>query len=623
MRKVCVFIIFTALFVFSVSCITDEDNGDNGNTGNSGDTGDSGDSGNTGELSGKMCGPNLTREEWESEEWKNGDADGDGIPNWYECPECPCRDTSGNGIPDYLDTDSDGDGIPDYEECPPLNYDTCEPLQWEGMECINNEAHGIPDDYPYCVPPFDPETGCRDTNGDGIPDYLNLDSDSDGISDADERNGRHGYVTCPYLADTDGDGSDDLAEIAYGSDPTDPDSTIPPGIFYVVLPYNAHFEVNRVLTFSTRVEAIDILIVFDDSGSMGPYINNLKQEAKTKIIDAIANQFSDNPNFAAYGLVMYGWENPYEVYQHITFDSDLVANGIDRLRGNQGDEMAIPALYLSATGEEFIATLKNCLPPAFGGCDQTWLAPAQYNVQRETCEGQLGSVGGACFRQKSMPIYIHISDEAFMDCISFTHEPPTWTSCMWDFGAKEIDRVMAVNAMNGIGAKFIGIDSSFRDNSNDPANACKDDYEFFAKMTGSVDGSGNTFNSVVKYSNGTGMSDEITDAILDLITFIDMDVTTGKMSDEFCAETNVAEFVKSSRTISADPPEGIASQDETTFYSVTQGTDVTFDVTFYNDFCQNLTTSWAEYKALVTVLGNGSYLSSRLVHVIVPETLQK
>jgi hypothetical protein len=590
MKKRILFISLFFMIIFLFSCVTDEteDVANTGDNGNSGSPDDADNSGNDDIDDSETCGPNLTAKQWKSDAWKKGDEDGDNIPNGYECPDCPCRDSDGNGIPDYLDLDSDGDGIPDAEECP---------------------------EFP------DPDTGgCRDTDGDGTPDYLDLDSDSDGITDADEKN-KHG--TDPYNRDTDGDGDDDLAEIAYGADPTDPNDSIPPGIFYVVLPYNAHFEVNRVLTFSTKVEAIDILIVFDDSGSMGPYISNLKKEAKTKIIDAIANQFSDNPDFAAYGLVMYGWEKPYEVYQHISLNSDLVSSGIDKLKGNQNDEMAIPALYLSATGEEFNATLKNCLPPQLGGCDQTYLQPAQYNVPKETCEGQLGKNGGACFRQKTMPIYIMISDESFMDCITFTHEPPNWTSCMWDFGAKEIDRVMAVNAMNGIGAKFIGIDSSFKDDSDVPANNCEEDYDFFAKMTGSVDGSGNTFNSVVKNSNGSGMSDGITDAIMDLITFIDMDVTTGKMSDESCNDKSAEYFVRSAKTMSADPPEGVSGQDDTTFFSVTQGTDVTFDVTFYNDFCQNYTGSWAEYKALVTVLGNGSYLSSRLVHVIVPETIRK
>ena len=98
-----------------------------------------------------------------------------------------------------------------------------------------------------------------------------------------------------------------------------------------------------------------------------------------------------------------------------------------------------------------------------------------------------------------------------------------------------------------------------------------------------------------------------------------MDVTTGKMSDENCNGQTAADFVKSSKTIAADPPEGVSGQDETTFFSVTQGTDVTFDVRFFNDFCINNSDNFMKLNAQVTVLGNGSYLSSRLVTVIVPE----
>jgi len=98
-----------------------------------------------------------------------------------------------------------------------------------------------------------------------------------------------------------------------------------------------------------------------------------------------------------------------------------------------------------------------------------------------------------------------------------------------------------------------------------------------------------------------------------------MDVTTGKMSDVDCNGQSAADFIKSSKTITADPVNGVDHWDETTFYSVTQGTDVTFDVRFFNDFCINNSDNFMKLNAQVTVLGNGSYLSSRLVTVIVPE----
>ena len=549
--------------------------GDTGNTGNTGNTGDSGNTGNSGNSGEETCGPGLMKTEWETETWKTADEDNDGIPNSAECSECPCVDTDGDGMPDYIDTDSDGDGYSDSEECP--------------------------------------SQPCKNSDKDDVPDYLDRDSDNDGLSDKKEKE----KGTNPYDKDSDGDGSDDLAEIAYGSDPLNDGDSIPAGIFYVVLPYNAPEDVTRTLTFSTKVEAIDVLIVFDDSGSMGEEIEILKQEAKTKIIDAIADHFT-SPGFAAYGLVMLGWENPYAVYQPITNDAEAVKSAIDKLKGNQGNELHTQAMYLAATGEEYFATLKTCLPAAFGGCDQTYIKPAVYSVPKADCTDQLGSVGGACFRKKTMPIYIVISDERYDDCISYTPTPPNGIDCIHTQGAPQITVEMTMAAMNGIGAKFIGIDSGFDDQGKETHDP-EEFYTLFAQMTGSLDGDGKNFNSHTTSPNGSGMSDQIAQSIIDLTTFIDMDVTTGKMSDENCNGQTAADFVKSSKTIAADPPEGVSGQDETTFFSVTQGTDVTFDVRFFNDFCINNTESYLEFSAHVTVLGNGSYLSSRLVTVIVPE----
>jgi hypothetical protein len=97
-----------------------------------------------------------------------------------------------------------------------------------------------------------------------------------------------------------------------------------------------------------------------------------------------------------------------------------------------------------------------------------------------------------------------------------------------------------------------------------------------------------------------------------------MNVTTGKISDEECMGTNAAEFIDSSTTVKAVPEDGVFKYDATTFYSVKQGTEVFFNVKFKNEFCENMTDEPLTFKAQVTVLGNGSYLSSRLVTVIVP-----
>ena len=585
------FLLLTTLIAVAAlgSCTIDE-TGDTGNTGNTGDTGDSGDTGNTGDTAdsgddsdagntgdtGNTGNTGDTGENWEDHACyeRTGDADADGIPNSVECPEFPCVDNDGDELPDCLDTDSDGDTISDSVEC--------------GTE--------LP---------------CADTDEDTNPDYLDRDSDNDGLPDKKEKDGG----TDPLLKDSDGDGSDDLAEIAYGSDPLDDNDSIPAGIFYVVLPYNAPDEVTRTLTFSTKIEAIDVIIIFDRSASMNEEADNLKAEVKTEIIDGIAAQFP-SPGFAAYGLASFGYETMYKMHQTMTTDTGEIKTAVDGLDTPDGNEMTTEAIYQTTTGEGITGHYHTKVP-GFGDMMQQ-----DVNVPKQDCNGKLGTVGGACFRKKTMPIYIFITDEVFTTA-PLAANAGSWDTTIWDWANPEPHSVdQAIASMNGIGAKVIGIDSGFSDEGQSTDDA-KDDFELYSQMTGSVNTAGESFIYHTENANGSGIGGQIADAVISLTTWIDMDVTTGKMSDEDCYGQTAADFVISSKTIEADPLDGVSGQDETTFFSVTQGTDVTFDVRFYNDFCINQTDSWLEFEAHVTVLGNNSYLSSRLVHVVVPESENK
>lgn len=507
-----------------------------------------------------MCGPD------------NQDDDGDGILNGVE----GCEDLDGDSLPNCIDSDSDGDGIPDNQECP--------------------------------------EQPCRDTDGDGTPDFLDRDSDNDGLSDKKEKE----KGTDPLSHDTDGDGDDDLAEIAYGSNPLDDGDHIPEGLFYVVLPYNAPADVTRKLTFSTKIEAIDVAIFFDDSGSMGDEINKLKEEVKDNVVGAIANQFADNPNYASFGLVRFGWEKPYIVEQTMTYDADAVKNAIGNLKGDQGNELAIYAIYLAATGEAYTGSM---LPCAMNQCKDPLLGvmhSAKYNVAKADCSAadKIGTAGALCIRKKSMPIFVVITDEDSDDCVPYGSQTTLSTSCMFDVGTKELSKDLAIAGMNGIGAKFIGIDSGFNDEGK-KTDSAKEWFTGFAQATGSLDANGNPFLYHTEQADGTGIGGNITEAIKQLTTWIDMDVTTGGISDDECNGVNAAEFVKSSKALSSDPD--TIEHNDTTFFSVPQNAEVTFDVHFYNDFCVNSSNTFLKFDAHATVLGNGSYLSSHLINVIVPE----
>ncbi|WP_396590382.1 gliding motility-associated C-terminal domain-containing protein [Allomuricauda sp. R78024] len=147
---------------------------------------------------------------------KDIDIDGDGIINTVEdqnldgddCYWTYPTDTDGDGIPDYLDVDSDDDGIIDniegqtsYGYIPPSGKD--------------KDRNGLDDAYEETPGSCGGLTPI-DTDGDKIPDYLDIDSDDDGIIDNIEAQSTPGYIP-PSGKDKDHNGLDDAYEETPGS----------------------------------------------------------------------------------------------------------------------------------------------------------------------------------------------------------------------------------------------------------------------------------------------------------------------------------------------------------------------------------------------------------------------
>jgi hypothetical protein len=135
------------------------------------------------------------------------DSDHDGLMDRYDPTTGgqgqPTPDFDGDGRPDYLDGDSDGDGISDIIESrrgddftPPSRIDSDD----DGIDDICDPDH---------IGPCPPAT---DTDSDGTPDFKDLDTDGDGISDSHEAfdENRDGTLDVfPSGRDDDGDGIDD------------------------------------------------------------------------------------------------------------------------------------------------------------------------------------------------------------------------------------------------------------------------------------------------------------------------------------------------------------------------------------------------------------------------------
>ncbi|MBQ9244287.1 MAG: hypothetical protein IJ165_13900 [Proteobacteria bacterium] len=267
-------------------------------------------------------------------DYLDDDSDDNGIPDSLEAganPQSPI-DTDGDTVPDYIDDDNDGDGIPDILEIygevvsganlpeGKISADCDGDGQADDAGTAENprdcDADGVPD---YMTPDSDGDTlrddyegsrrvgpylarystdsdsngisdadecrgqmsdgyqiSCADTDNDTVPDFLDLDNDGDSLSDVYEIG--KGYD--PNNSDSDGDGADDLIEIGAGTDPKDPNvNPQSEGNFVFKVPYKKKAEPEKQsLSFATSVQTVDIYFAVDTSGSMSGEINTLKSE---------------------------------------------------------------------------------------------------------------------------------------------------------------------------------------------------------------------------------------------------------------------------------------------------------------------------------------------------------
>jgi len=149
------------------------------------------------------------------------DSDGDGRSDASE----GVVDTDGDGIENYLDLDSDNDtladslegdldtdrdGAPDALDLDADNDGLLDSFESEGSRSRSRGSNAAAplDDEPVL------RTSAHDRDGDGLPDYRDLDSDNDSITDTLEADGRDADSDgrTDDFSDADGNGWDDAVE---------------------------------------------------------------------------------------------------------------------------------------------------------------------------------------------------------------------------------------------------------------------------------------------------------------------------------------------------------------------------------------------------------------------------
>ena len=158
------------------------------------------------------------------------DTDLDGIPNYLDPDSAGFVDGNGDGVDDRFDFDDDGvidqfdldsdnDGLTDVTEAG--GTDANGDGEIDGFADTNN--NGL-DDAIEATPLADP-----DTDGDGVLDRLDLDSDNDGLTDTTEAGGidTDGDGIIDGFTDADSNGLDDATEATPLADPnSDGDSVL-------------------------------------------------------------------------------------------------------------------------------------------------------------------------------------------------------------------------------------------------------------------------------------------------------------------------------------------------------------------------------------------------------------
>lgn len=523
------------------------------------------------------------------------DDDGDNIADVEELGPNVLQaiDTDNDGTPDFRDTDSDDDTILDLDETQ-NDYDGDSLANFRDLDSDGD-----------CVPDKGEKRGTppADTDGDHHPDFLDRDSDDDGVLDVTEDANCNGVrdpnESNPLNGDSDGDGVSDLIEVAAGTNPNNAaDNPQANGDFVFVEPYQApQSPLDSNLDFSTKLQAVDLYVMLDRSGSMSTEIAAVKANLSTVVANVacppLGNGTPGNciPDLWA-GAATIGYHGAgaaaFQNWVDISPSPSFAAVPITEPSGvSDTQEPLTFAAYAAITG--------------MGGANFTMgSVPARTNCGA-------GKFGYPCFRTGALPVVLLATDEPPLSS-GDTYKSPDWAT-------------IVKPAFLAAKARLVGILGSGFGTGTDT------DMRTMATNTGAVDAA-NGNAPLVFDGAGANAAAAIQTGIVRLANGLPLDINAVSADDPSDAVNAVTSFVDHLQTLqlgTAQCTNGLTDIDTNAdtfkdkFLQVRTGTPVCWKVVSKQNTTVPATDAPQLFRATVSVYGDGiTQLDQRDVFFLVP-----
>jgi hypothetical protein len=394
------------------------------------------------------------------------DNDGDGIHDSDELGPNPsvAVDTDNDGTGDLHDLDSDNDGIDD-------RFETAADFDKDGLgnfRDLDSDGDCRSDQVEFGAGPTP-----RDSDLDRRYDFIDRDSDNDGVADRTEDancDGSHGAPESNAARpDTDDDGISDLIEREAGTDPNSAaDNPRARGDFVFVMPYQQpQLPLTDNLDFKPALANVDLYVLIDRSESMASETQSIKNSLGAVIRELqcapLGNGAPDNciPNLhAGLGGIGYETAQPFVHYLPIQPSPNFAGTSIPNVDDSETKEPLVFGVWTA------LSNASSALANGTYGCH---LDPVTANP---SCPP--GTYGQACFRPGSLPVVVLATDEPALQAGADTVTCPGWSA-------------VALPALAARKAKLVGVVGS------SPLGLTVSNLITMANDTGSVDASaGNT-----------------------------------------------------------------------------------------------------------------------------------